>query len=263
MKKTILASLLCLPCPAAFGAWALVDNFEGAEPLSNWTLSGNTAGGRTITVAESPETGVTGNVLRIYSGTAAADMFAFRNLPESIANSSTAATLYFRMFVSTATRNAVGGLAEAISPTAYSNYAAVARLMGDNLDVYNGNTTGGGATTNGAYQPVDTSAQSGVWYDIWMVVNNAADTYQVWYSEDGGPQTLGTYAGGDTFTFRQGGADPVARFMAATSSPAGTVSYFDDIYLDTSGQNLTLPIPEPATLALGALGAIGLLRRRR
>lgn len=266
MIKPLLTTICFLSCPA-FGAWTLVDNFESSNSLNNWTLIGTGTSGRTITVATNSEAGVTGNALRIYSGTTATDMFAFRNLPESIPNESTAATLYFRMFVGAASssRNAVGGLAE--TPIGnYANYASVARLSGNNFDVYHGNGAGAAATSFGGYQAADTSAQTGVWYDVWMVINNAADTYQVYYSENGGTQTLASHGGGSTYTLRQGGAEAINGFMAATSSPAGTISYFDDIYLDTSGENLFIPVavPEPATTSLGAIAAsFGLLRRRR
>lgn len=259
MKTPLLLALLSSP---AFGAWTLIDNFESGS-LASWTLTGTTATS-TIGIVNAPEAGVSSNVLRLRQTGTATDMFGRIALPAPIPNTSTAATVYFRMFLgaTSTARNLVSGLAE--TPTsAYNDYAAVTRLSSTGLDTYHGNGTGG-AAAGGGYLTVDSTVALGTWYDVWMVINNSADTYQMYYSEGGGTPVLATTSGSlSTFGLRNGGSEAISGFMVAGSSPTGTLGYIDDIYLDLAGSNLALPVPEPAAATFAGLAGLALLRRRR
>jgi len=117
------------------------------------------------------------------------------------------------------------------------------------------------------------------WYSMWLAIDNAADTTQLFIQ--GGDFTnqtqLGT-GGQSVFPFRNGidNNDLITFFIAtgrnttaAPPSPTENIGpvYLDDIYIDTSGQNLVNPVPEPSTLLLGIVGlaafAIIAARRRR
>lgn len=277
-KSIAILGMLSPLLQTAFGAFVLVEDFNartiGAISGQNgWTTVGSgTAGAlkadESFNVIANPLSGGTGQLLEIKKGTVAGSMFAFKNFASSIANTSTATTVYFRMYSVSATLNIAAGTAETPS-AAFADFATVARLSsasGFGLDAYNGNAAGSAAASNGGYLTVDTTPLSGKWYDIWMDVNNSTDTWQMYFSEDGGTRTLAA-AGSpsiDTFTLRNGGAQAINAFMVATSQVASaTTSYIDDIYIDTTGFNATNPVPEPSAALIGGLGMLTLLRRRR
>ena len=117
-----------------------------------------------------------------------------------------------------------------------------------------------------SYQSVDSTVASAQWYDIYMVMNNSVDTWQMYYTENSGAPTLATTTAGSlsTLTMRNGGEEAINAFMVATSQIAtATTSYIDDIYIDTTDSNLISPVPEPSAALIGGLGMLTLLRRRR
>ena len=276
-KWIAILGMASLPLQTAFGAFVLVEDFNartiGAINGQNgWTAVGSGTGGalkadESFNVIDNPLAGGSDQLLEIKKGTVAGSMFAYKNFASSIANTSTATTVYFRMYSVSATLNIAAGTAETPS-AAFGDFATVGRLSSTTgLDVYNGNAAGGAAAAPYAgYLTVDTTPLQGKWYDIWMDVNNSADTWQMYYSEDGGTRTLAA-AGSpsiSTFTLRNGGAQAINAFMVATSQVASaTTSYIDDIYIDTTGFNAISPVPEPSAVLIGGLGMLTLLRRRR
>jgi hypothetical protein len=109
-------------------------------------------------------------------------------------------------------------------------------------------------------------------YNMWFVVNNNANTYQVYAQSDGDPRVaatatqLNTTVNASTFTFRKAStaALQTVNFGTGLNTPSPT---FDNIYVDLGGQNLINPTvtssPEPVSLGVFALGGIALLARRR
>ncbi len=93
-----------------------------------------------------------------------------------------------------------------------------------------------------AFLDVDAFADA-TWYSIWMVVDNAADTYKV-YMKGGAlaQQTLLDSATAQTvFGFRNGSAaNALVNFYARTGSATTGIWSIDDVYLAT-GQNLGDP----------------------
>ncbi len=97
-----------------------------------------------------------------------------------------------------------------------------------------------------------------VWYNVWLVVDNAAETYSVYYSTGTDDGTFG----GTATVYRNGftGVDLNALgFMAAGED--GSRLLVDNVHY-TSGVDTTF-VPEPSIAVLGGLGMLGLLRRRR
>ncbi len=116
------------------------------------------------------------------------------------------------------------------------------------------------------------------WYNVWLVIDNAADTTKLFIQ--GGAfssQTQLDYLGDTTFLFRNGVANnDLLTFLIVTGrntsnqppNPTENIGpvYVDDLYIDTSGVNLTNPVPEPGGIALcccAVLVQIGTAVRRR
>ncbi|MGB6220310.1 hypothetical protein [Haloferula sp.] len=90
------------------------------------------------------------------------------------------------------------------------------------------------------------------WYDIWIVVNNQDDTYQLWVKPAGGEKTQVTFNGGETdFVFRNGQNTRalINVLMVMGGATTGT-GYFDNLYVDPIAANTEFPdgvISKPAT----------------
>lgn len=96
-------------------------------------------------------------------------------------------------------------------------------------------------------------------YDIWLVADNQADTYQVYI---GGGQyltpQLGTVDGQATFKFRNGSntADLVTfEVLSSPSRPTSTV-HIDDIHVDPDTRNLNSPLTGPDFVAVDSFGGL-------
>src|SRR5688500_10482773 len=100
-----------------------------------------------------------------------------------------------------------------------------------------------------------------VWYKIWVVIDNATDTYEVFMK--GGDLAEQTQIdrdsnGNTSFVFRNSaaGAQPndLIRFLALTSAVHGSPMLLDDLYLAT-GRDLSDPVPganQPPTVSITA-----------
>ncbi len=134
-----------------------------------------------------------------------------------------------------------------------------------------------GVRDNSGLKVLTTDVQPLEWYNVWMVIDNAADTTQV-YLQGGAftDPTLLDSAGQTSFLFRNGvDNNDLITFFIATGrntdnlppNPTENIGpvYLDDLYIDTTGINLTNPVPEPAGLALGsmALGSLALFAARK
>ena len=108
------------------------------------------------------------------------------------------------------------------------------------------------------------------WYNIWFVINNSTDTTTVYLDATTVPggttsaqQSNGS--GKTSFSFRNGtSSTALSTLLLMTDGTAGT-TYFDEIYLDTAGADLTSPA-NPAlnkvtaandAIQVGVHGAIG------
>jgi hypothetical protein len=261
--KALLA-LACLAPATMFGAWAPFDDFEA---YSTGALNGN--GGWvadanwTITAAPLGGTG------RAASGlTSAANARAYKPLPLAIADASTAATIFFRFYRSGGINLSIG-LSDDAVPVAFTGFESQINAQHtaspDTMKVRDG----------GAFDDLGPNTfQNETWYNVWMVVNNAANSFQVWI--DTGAQApafasnhvldpVGGAPGDFDFGFRNGAAaNPLTTFVAIMGGDTVTGRfYMDDIYVDTSAQNLSSPtIPEPAS-AIFVIGGTAMLICRR
>ena len=125
----------------------------------------------------------------------------------------------------------------------------------------------------GAFSTSTTNFDISSLYNIWHVIDNQADTTKFYVQKVGvdPAPVLIEINSKSAFTFRNGVANNNLvnfLFMTGTANAtdaAHTTVYFDNIYLDPTGENLTNPIPEPASLWLLAAAALAgaCVRRRR
>jgi hypothetical protein len=110
--------------------------------------------------------------------------------------------------------------------------------------------------------PVDgaRSIDMDTWYNVWIVADAGASTYDI-HIQGGSSDFASQSQIVDDFAWRvtSGPLDVVAVWGNAGGS--GTM-YYDDIYVDTAGENLAV-VPEPATVGVLLIGATGFLSRRR
>ena len=115
-----------------------------------------------------------------------------------------------------------------------------------------------GARNGGSFElDLVTGLSADTWYDIWIVADNAADTYDVYLGTSGDPDVLGTKVASN-FGFRNGAAsNDLVTFMTLSNNHGDNQANLDNIYYNPNA------IPEPGTLALLALGSLCIAGRRR
>lgn len=269
MKKftysVLAASLLaCFSNNHAHAIWSLVDDFEtftnGQEihGINGWTTGNATTDRQAIT----DETNPSNLVLQVENdkSNAAGETGLWKGITP-IPNSSTASTLYFRIF------NPVNRLndPENANQDNGSDWT-VALIYSDPpaAETYPANALGPhvlvDSVNNGLVQPININDKNtgfatygemheGTWHDMWYVIDNSTDTFDVYVS---GGNYIGPTQISDDLGFRNGDAlpnpgDPIDAdlinfFIRINAGQATNERFFiDDIYLDTSGENLTLP----------------------
>jgi hypothetical protein len=192
---------------------------------------------------------------------------AYNDDPNLVIADGSTGTLFFR--IKRGGDDVIGhvvyGLSDVAAPGAWGDYeaglgdrSAGNGFVGGSLDVRDA----------GAYRTLS-EIGANEWINLWMVIDNGADTVQVYaQSETTFPTQvlLDDDAGTTTFAFRNGTADPLITFLMRTSTDHDSPYLLDDIFVDGSGVNLANPIPEPSSLVLLTLAFAGLalaaLRRR-
>jgi hypothetical protein len=96
------------------------------------------------------------------------------------------------------------------------------------------------------------------WYDVWVEVNNAANTYNVYFGQTGDPNILGSLIATD-FGFRNGAAaNDLVTFMTLANNHEDNNANLDNIYYNP----MAVPEPTTAVLLLGGVVALVGCRRR-
>ncbi len=252
------APVLVFGNPAA--GFARIDNFEGRE-LGAILFQGDWSGmfPREHVVLD-PTTFAEGNptnkVLRVQSANQSL------SIPVLIPEGATG-TLFFRAASTTWSREILYlGLSDqpCFGRAVVGDFEAqVVRNTGNNL----ANPRLGAYDAGVTYTNL-TAFASDVWYRIWVVADNSADTWKLYIQ--GGPLTTPTLVAHDSvsaFGFRNGAAaNDLIRFLVWTSSmtvqnPPNGAFWLDDIYL-AAGENLTdptiPPAPAPPTLSITKSG---------
>ena len=285
--------LLSLLIPVAFqsqasAAWSLVENFESLTPGALNGRSGWTAG-TNVNVAVDPSVSsnrvgsmgdVTTNAWKtmgsITTGTATTyARFRFENID----NVSSTILGESAGFV---------GVSDAATPSAFTDFRTqigVNPAFGDAVTrsflLTSIDEDGAGAENINRF-PTGPQLSPAVWYEAWTVMNNTSGEYQVYFQ--GGAYTTQTLLISDvarnavaignpgarqesSYNFRGASslstATDAIKFFARTGAAHQAPLYFDDIWYDASGTNLSA-VPEPSKAAFLMIG-LGLVfaRRRR
>lgn len=263
---------ISLSSPGARADWSLIDNFdylslgEFVDGESGWQqVTTNTSGTDTRTWEIRYDPADSSNQALYLGGEFNTALQKIIPSGESIGAAETG-TYYFRFrmadfFNSTGPSVGVGMSDDANSvssnPGAPGQTSSYANILG---------VTDGGSTQNGAgtntivgYQDgsieISNAVSTETWYSVWMVNDNSDDTYDM-YIQGGSAfpsqtpiLTDGTFRQSATGEFGPIG-DLTRAFIRPNNANADTIDaiYFDDFFVDTTGQNLDVPGAPPALL---------------
>jgi hypothetical protein len=227
--------------PAQPAGFTLVENFEGAGMTIGQTFNGVNEWATTVptgaVVADEPIAGgdKVGAMIRVAgSSFAASKPLTTSGLQVLEGNTG---TIFLQLNCSTAAQDNSFGLSDEAAPTGFGGYET--QLV---------------TFSNGSLRLCDTGAvfrdtlpyPVGAWMNVWIVADNATDTYRV-YVESPQGQTgqveITANDGGDAFNFRNGTTGALTSFltMVATPASAGSSVFIDNIYVDPTKANLTTP----------------------
>jgi hypothetical protein len=233
--KTIILTLVAMITVTGRteAQFVLIDNFQkqSVGELSGqngWTAIGDNAA--LVKVVADP-TSAANRVLQ-YSAKAEG-VAAYKSI--SIPNANTVSTLFFRMRRTPGEVNMNWGATDVAGPKEFADYEAQVNMqVVDTLNLR--------VRDRNAFVEV-TPFAADTWYKTWVVINNSADTYEVFVQ--GGALGTATQmaAGGKTvFTFRNGqAANDLVNVFFRTNPPHTADFLIDDIYVDTAARNLGDP----------------------
>jgi hypothetical protein len=247
-----LSATLSLASVNAEAAFVLIDDFESYADGAINGLGGWVTTTGTPSVMADPDD-ATNQTLRVNGSTQG----VYKNIPNIV--DGTTGTLFYQIRINGSNYNLGHGLADVAAPTIGQNTAFEVRVSHQpsaSLQVDDSNVLE-------QFSPSVTLAAN-TWYSLWLVANNTTDTFRV-FIQGGSYATQTELTGADEFGFKNGTTDPLQTFLVIANSSNVNAVYFDNLYIDTTGENLSNPIPEPATattvLGIAALAALG--RRRR
>ena len=288
MKRIVLGFIGAglLGVSSAQAAYTVVDNFESLALGEDFRAPGDgdllTGAGGWIGASQPSavfEVGVdptsAGNqVLNVYSNDANSNGTL---LFPSVISDNTTGTIFMRVRYGvdetspTATIDpfALWGLSHRTSLTSgdtanfsgtLTAYASVGTGQPDNNTDFRVRNGGSSITpTDG----LDTDA----WYNFWFVANATTDTYDVYVQSDDDSDYASQTQVASGAAFRNAGANDLSVIIKQGDDFVGQF-WFDDIYVDASGQNLVNPlssdpIPEPSTALLALIGGLAAFGRKR
>jgi hypothetical protein len=161
------------------------------------------------------------------------------------------------------------GLSPLTGPTEYSDFepelGMAAESGGDPANEFRVANPLSSIPSDEVYD-VLTTLFPGVWYNVWVLVDNSSLIYQVWLNSIPGgdaqaSQQLSNEAAETIFGFRLANGEDLINFFIKTGggdSPPNGRFYLDDIYLeDTDDVNLSNPLGATKTLSSGDLDGNG------
>ncbi len=258
--------MLILSAPRAQAAFVLIDDFSvgiTGTPLSAYNPSWSASTHYTI---QTDPTNASNLVASLASNagnnTAATRSFGAAN---NIADGTTG-TIFFRaMYPSGVSGNFGIYMQDTIVNGQTGNRRAGVVFAGSTLTEVG--SSSGPVTTAGWSSPAKDS-----WYRFWVVMDNLNDQFELYAQDEvGGLQTLLGIGAGTLLNFQNGPtSNPIQAIMLLTSNNSvPTGGFFDDLYVDNTGRNLSNPlaavqaaIPEPASISLLALCGLAMLARR-
>lgn len=168
-----------------------------------------------------------------------------------IANADTATTVFLQVMTDTLTNDGSFGLSDITGAPSNSQPWGDFEIQGA---IVNGvlNARNAGTVVNLNY-----AITAGQWYNVWFVIDNSADTYDMYVTASGNATVANLVA--DNFVFRNSDAGLAANDLTILMSAANTRSTVQKFHWDniaiTNGVDLSV-VPEPATMLLLGLGAL-------
>lgn len=165
---------------------------------------------------------------------------SYRTLGEyTIAAQDTATTVFCRIYKPIGTSpDCSVGLSDLAAPTGdWNDFEAYVVVVSEELRARNG-------TTNTV---IMAPMNSGVWYNIWLVLNNSSNTYDV-YITTGSANAEASDRKASNFAFRKATSNPLASFKIFGRPEYGPV-WVDDIYI-TNGVDLTNPAADASPVII-------------
>jgi hypothetical protein len=254
-RKIFVLALALLASGLAAAAWNAVDTFESysvGPVVAPWTTS--TSGTGTLV---NPAAIVPGQNLS-YGVPAGAinDTYGLsRALPTSIA-ATDEVTMFLRFQADPAYANNNFGLTTAVTPNA-NNY--------NNFNVQVGPRNGKfSVRSGGTFYEYTYSANT--WYDVWVVIHptTTAGNFDVYMKVDG--------TGNATSADLLRAGNTYRNALGSVNTPGMTLGFFDalsqgsatnPVALMVQLDDISLSIPEPATMLLLGLGGLTMLRNRK
>jgi hypothetical protein len=278
----LFSFILSCTAHAQFTSFENFNSLTGGQPLSGqngWASTSNSVASTTV------KSGPDGNLASAANTSDSKTAANYKPLGGLSIIDGTTGTAFFQYTKST---GGVAGNTALNGSVTLTDVNAPANTAGDNAVMLNSDPTSSGgafrARNNTAFPVLSTDGTSATnfvpkpdtVYNVWFVVDNAANNYKIYLQSDADSriatqtQMLANDGTGGVFGFRdasitRGPNLDMDTFNFGIGSSGSTASLqVDNIFVDTTGVNLTNPAPEPATLALlGLAGGVTLLRRRR
>jgi autotransporter-associated beta strand protein len=164
-----------------------------------------------------------------------------RSLPaDAVLDNSETATVFFRVNSRTDVPNHNIGLADIADTNAanFADFESQLRIKAGTAGTFAIDARNGGAFTSTLASGLALNS----WYNVWMVVNQSSDTYDLYMNTGTGDATPAQKLNVTPLSFRNGTGDSLTKFLALSgSAPVDNGVLIDDItYL--SGVDLTNPL---------------------
>jgi hypothetical protein len=268
MKKTLMVCVV-IGSVAISQAQTFVDGFQadsaglvsGGATSGAWTVEMGVTAPANIDTATIQTDGSGNNFLSIGGVTAGSGVY--RALPTPIAGSSFG-TLFFQVFANNPNLNVSIGLSDQAAPTDANNFASFEPQfrMNYNAGAPRFDVRNGGTWVN---LTVPTAITVGQWYNVWIVANTTADTWDCYINTGTANATAGDLKmSGIAFRDATDHNTALTTLLVYSGAIAGgTLAASVDNFYESSGIDWVYPIPEPGTLAMLALGLGSLLVLRK
>lgn len=260
---------------AGQAAWIEIDDFEdgfvlGADinGVNGWSVAAHRTTGDPVPGRTVIDDGTGNQVLQIFD--VQNEGHPQKDLPVVIPESSTAATFHWKAFVAVDRLQATGNNIPDFSVRLIGDDGAGGTAPGVDV-VSEMNESGNELEAAGASNSNLGAMSAGFWYDFWAVIDSSSETYKL-YALGGPEYPTQTLIGIDAverpegdIPFRNSVTDLLVAGIRLNTGHNAEHVWIDDLFIDPTGRNLSVPVPEPTSvgLALVALTLFGAVRCRR
>ena len=272
MKKILMISMV-IGAVAVSQAQTLVDNFQsdslglvsGGATSGAWTVEMGTTSPPNIDTATIQS--LSGNNFLSIGGVTAGSG-VYRALPTPIAGFSSG-TLFFQVFANNLNLNVSIGLSDVAAPTDANNFTPFEPQFRLN---YNAGAPRFDVRNGAAFVDLTThtAITAGQWYNVWIVANTTADTWNCYINTGTADATAGDLKmSGIAFRDATDHNTALTTLLVYSGAIAGgSLAASVDNFYESSGTVLVdplNPVPEPSSvvLVLSGVGVLMSLRRSR